>query len=669
MIPSRMTGPRMMTRIKLLPWTIRLVTVAVLLLGSAPGFRAAAGAETLSPVTNFYAWANRDWLGKTVIRADSPREDNFSQLEDSVNAQLRDLLVGLQAAPSRTPDQEKLVRLYDGFVAMDRRDARGIAPLAGELQQIDGLKTHREVARLAAHFQTIGVLSPVALVPLPDFKDSATIIGFVSQAGLGIERDYYLGTDDNALKQQRLYRAFLARLLRLAAVPDPDVAAGKVLDLETKLAAIQWSRVENRDLQKVYNPATVPEFLKQSAPFYGDEMLKAWNAPRDAKLNIMQPDYLEKYGSLFHATPVPVWQDYLRARLLMTYAGLLTSGFRAARVQYEKDLGLIKEEKELWRQGIDFVSGTTNLMLGRAYVEKYFDSKTRESVTGLVLAIRESFRSAIANASWMSGETKRKALDKLGKMQFKVGYPDRWRDYSALEIPGTDLADNYRRAMRFEHQRSMAKIGRPADRNEWDRSPHEINAFYDSTRNEFVLLAAILHDPFYRENGSAAQKYGGLGFVVAHEIGHGFDDQGSRFDGDGNMRNWWADSDARAYNVKKQRLIAQADAYEILPGTFLKGEQEIGEIMGDLSGAQIALDAYRKTPDASDRDFFIQLAQTWRSKWRDEFLKMIIQMDTHPPSEFRANGTVKQFDAFHRSFDVKPGDKMYLAPKERVLLW
>jgi predicted metalloendopeptidase len=223
--------------------------------------------------------------------------------------------------------------------------------------------------------------------------------------------------------------------------------------------------------------------------------------------------------------------------------------------------------------------------------------------------------------------------------------------------------------MLFDHKRNMTKIGRPVDRNEWDRSPHEINAFYDPTRNEFVLLAAILQAPFYSEKGSAAMKYGGLGFVVGHEIGHGFDDQGCRFDGDGNMQNWWTEADAKAYNEKRQRLIAQANAYEILPGTFLKGEQEIGEIMGDLSGAQIALRAYRKTPNASEEAFFTQLSQTWRSKWRDEFLKLVIQTDNHPPSEFRSNGIVKQFDEFHQIFSIKPGDKMYLAPQDRVLLW
>jgi predicted metalloendopeptidase len=634
-----------------------------------PAIGAGGEAGGVSPADDFYAWANRDWLAKTTIPADKPRVDNFTALEDAVTAQLRDLMGELKAADERSAEQDKLVRLYESFMDMAQRDARGIASIAGELATIDGLKTHRDVAQRCAFFQTVGIASPVMMAPLPDFKESSMNIGFITQAGLGMEREYYLGTDERSLKQQKFYRAYLSTLFELAAISNAAAAVDQVIALEGQLAGIQWSRVENRDAQKIYNPTTVEAFLKVSSDFYGDDMMKVWGAPREAKLNLMQPSYCEQYGPLFRRIPVSAWQDYLRARLLTAYAGLLTSEFKAALVQYGKDLGLIEEEEEMGKQGIDFVAGDVGMMLGRAYVEKYYNRDMKASVTELVLSIRDTFRSSIEQASWMSAETRKKAIEKLDKMRFKIGYPDEWRDYTALEIPGTELVENHRRAMAFEHNRSMAKIGRPVDRNEWDHSPHEINAFYDSTRNEFVLLAAILHEPFFSETGSAAMKYGGLGFVVGHEIGHGFDDQGCRFDGDGNMVNWWTEEDTKAYGEKKQRLIDQANAYEILPGTFLKGEQEIGEIMGDLSGAQIARIAYQQTPDASDVAFFSQLAQTWRSEWREEFLKMIIQGDVHPPSEFRSNGIVKQFDAFHQAFDIKPGDRMYLAPEERVLLW
>jgi predicted metalloendopeptidase len=627
-------------------------------------------AETPSPAVDFYAWANREWLKETTIRADRSREDNFGVLEDDIYEQIRSLFAELKATASRTPEQDKLLMLYDGFVDMNRRDAQGIASIAGELKSIDEIKTHRDIARWFAYAWSIGVAAPVLMEPHVDYKDSTTNIGLVSQAGLGIEREYYLGTDKNSRKQKRLYRNHLSALFKLISTRAFAATAGRVVELETQLAKIQWSAVENRNKQKTYNPTTVKAFISQSAPFYGDEMVKAWRVPSlDAKVSVMQPSYIEQFGALFRSTSVSAWQEYLRARVLVAYAGLLTSAFRSANVQYEKDRGLIQEETEMWRQGIDFVSQAANMMLGRAYVERYFDEDTKAGVTRIVMAIHESFRSSIAQVAWMSDETRRKALDKMDKMKFKIGYPDRWPEYDALEIRGTDLVEDYMRAARFEHDRSLAKFGQPVDRNDWGHSPHEINAYYDPTRNEFVLLAAILREPFYSTKGSMAMQYGGLGFVVGHEMGHGFDDQGSQFDGEGNLVNWWTDEDAKAYNDKKQRLIDQANHYEILPGTFLRGENEIGEIMGDLSGAQIALRAYKKTAGASDEAFFIQLAQTWRSKQREQFLRLVIQEDVHPPSEFRANGIVKQFDEFHAAFNIKPDDRMYLAPEERVLLW
>lgn len=631
--------------------------------------RADDAPATPAATHNFYAWANWEWLEQAVIPADQPRVDNFSGLQDRVYEQLRELFAALKAANDRTPEQEKLLRLYEGFVDLKGRDARGLKAIAGELQQIRELEQHRDVALMFAHFQTIGILSPLVLAPAPDYKDSEVNIGFLAQAGLGIERDYYIGTGDDARAQRALYRNYLAKLFTLAEIPEPEAAADRAMEVETGLARIQWSRVENRNPEKLYNPLSSEAFAQRGADLFAGDLLQAWGAPAGARLNVMQPSYLEALGPYFRGTSVERWRDYLRARLLTTCAGLLDSRFKAALFEHQQALGVLKEEPPLWRDGIDFVTASANLMLGRAYVERYYDQATKDAVTKVVMSIRETYGESIRSASWMSEATRQKALEKLGKMRFKIGYPDRWRDYAKLEVPGTDLMENFRRAMQFEHARAMAKIGRPVDRNEWANAPHEVNAFYSPSGNEFILLAGILGEPFFDRKSDAATQYGGLGFVVGHEIGHGFDDQGSRFDADGNLHNWWTEADATAYGARKQKLIAQANAYEILPGTFLKGEQEIGEIMGDLSGAQIALRAYQKTPDASPKEFFVHLAQTWRSKWRPEFIKLVLQSDVHPPSEFRANGIVRQFGEFHEAFGVKPGDRMYQAPEDRVLLW
>ena len=618
---------------------------------------------------NFYTWANKEWLEDTEIAPDMPRADNFSAIEEKVNTQIKDLIEELKDKEARTPEEEKLVRLYDSFVDMDQRDDKGISPIAEDLAKIDALKTHLDLAKLFAYYQSIGITTPMKISAQTDFKDSSFNIAVVEQEGLGIDRDYYLGKDDNSLKQQKLYKTFLTKLFKLASISNPEASADRVLELERKLAEIQWSQIENRDSEKVYNPTTFKAFAKVSSDFYAEEIMKDLKVPNNVKLCIAQPSYFKKYSSLYRSTPLSTWQDYARARLLNTYSVLLTSEFKAVQAQYQKDLGLIQEEEELWKQGIKFASDNANMILGRAYVEKYFDKKIKTDVTELVHSIRDSYRSSIEQAPWMSKETKKKAIDKLEKMQFKIGYPDQWIDYSGLEIPGTVLAENYKSVKLFEQQRDSAKFGHPVNRNEWEHSPHDVNASYNPTSNEFVILAAILQKPLYSEKASAAMKYGSLGFIVGHEIGHGFDDQGSRFDGVGNLVNWWNKTDLKAYNEKRQKLIDQANAYEILPGVYLKGEQEIGEIMGDLSGAQIAFRAYKKTAGASDRAFFIQLAKTWRSKWRDEFLLMVLHKDVHPPSEFRSNGIVIQFEEFYKAFKIKPGDKMYLAPEKRILMW
>lgn len=625
---------------------------------------------------DFYAWANQDWLAKTDIPVDQPRVDNFSQLEDKVYDQIKALLADLKNAPTRTDDQEKIVKLYDGFMDMDQRNTIGLQPIAGELDLIGRIMTHREVADSFARFQISGIAAPLLFVPETDFKDSNMVISFVAQAGLGIDRDYYLGSDARSLQQCALYRDYLIKLFTLASVANPKAKAASVMNTEKKLAAIQWNRVDSRDSSKTYNPYSTASLKVLTRKFYGENIVSALGVPADAKFNVMQPGYVKKFGVLFLKITVAEWKDYLIARLLSGYAGILTEDFRQAQVAYEKALGLYIDEKPRWKQGIDYLNGNISFMIGRAYVQKYFDPQTKASVQDLIASIRDEFKFAIARSLWLHESTRRKALEKLAKMEFQIGYPDKWRDYSALKIDGGDVVENYRRMSLFEHRRSMNKIGRPVDKTDWAYPPQVVNAFYNPTSNSFVLLAAILQEPFYDTKGDKAKNYGGIGFVIGHEIGHGFDDQGSRFDGDGNMHDWWEKDDAVAYNKTKMKLITQANDYEIMPGVFLKGELEIGEIMGDLSGAQIALNAYLKAVAGQDADrkeqmrkFFIQLAQTWRSKWRKEFLLQVLQTDGHPPSEFRSNGIVKQFDEFYQVFEVGPGDRMFLAPEKRVLLW
>lgn len=643
-------------------------------LGSTQGH--VRGSSKAIAQSNFYQWVNRDWLNKTPIPDDKPRVDNFTQIQDRVNAEIKDLLMDLQNAPTRNDEQEKLVRLYTSFLDMETRNGRGLAPIASDLAAIEKIKNHKNVARRFAELQKLGIGTPLVLEPMGDFKDSKVNIAYVSQAGLGLERDYYAGTDPQSVKQRDLYKKLLLRLFELASIQNPAAKVDNIMALESQLAGIQWSRVQNRDLAKIYNNYSLPKYYDLTRNLYGKTMISALGMPAMSNVIVMQPSYIEAYADLFPKVSVQTWKEYLTARLLIRYAGLLTSDFKKALVDYEIALGLFTKEKPTWEQGIDYLTANAGHLLGRAYVERYFKEDTKAAVSKLVFSIRDEYKEVIGKAQWMTEPTRARALEKLDKMTFQIGSPDKWRDFSGLLIASGDLVGNAKSVSLFEHKRNMAKVGQPVDPNEWGNAPHEINAYYDPTKNKFVLLAGILHPPFFDIKNEVAANYGGMGFVIGHEIGHGFDDQGSRFDGDGNMKDWWTEADSRAYGETKRKLIAQANAYEILPGTFLKGELEIGEIMGDLGGAQISLGAFRKVAmgsgvsmEKAEKAYFRQLAETWRSKWREEYIQIVLQSDPHPPSEFRANGIVRQFNEFYPLFKVKPGDKMYLPPEKRVLLW
>lgn len=627
---------------------------------------------------NFYEWANEDWLSETTIPEDKPRVDNFTQMQDDVYAQLKLLMIDLESRASLTDEQKKLVILYKSYMDMDKRNQIGMKPIADELAAINTLKTHKDVALHFAEIQSLGIESPLIIVSETDFKDSAKKIAYAVQAGLGIERDYYLGNDQRSQNQIELYREFITNLFNLAEVPDSESSALEVIQLEKKLAEIQWSNVQNRDLQKLYNPLTASRFNDLTQLIYGKEMLSALGVPNTgSEISIMQPSYVNEFNLMFQTVNVDSWKLYLKARLLVHYSTLLSEEFKQASVLYKKKLGIYSEEPPMWRQSLDYISSTAGQLLGRAYVEQYFDDADKETTIQLVMNIRDSYKEAIAGADWLTISTKSKALDKLERMKFQIGYPDKWIDFTSLQITSGDIIGNDQRVARHAHERNMMKIGQLVDPSDWDHSPHEINAYYDPTKNTFVLLAGILHTPFFNAKASQAENYGGIGFIIGHEIGHGFDDQGSQFDAAGNMQNWWAEKDRASYNKIKQSLIVQANNYEILPDTFLNGDLEIGEIMGDLSGAQVALIAYRKALEkdgktaegVSDKPFFIQLARTWRSKWREEFLRTVLQSNPHPPSEFRANGIVKQFDSFYEEFDIKIGDPMYISPEQRVTMW
>ncbi len=625
---------------------------------------------------NFYETVNSEWLQAAEIPDDRMGIENFMLLAERGGRQMRDVIEKFQHATHLTSEERKLVDLYNSYMNMERRNELGLTPIREDLDAIDACRTHKDLPVLFVEFAKSGTVSPVIFVVTPDPKDSTRHVVSLTQGGLGLSQALLTGEDERAVLQRGLYADHLKTLFSLAKISDPENRVQRILALEVELAGIQWSPTENRDAQKTYNKYDYATLQADLSQYSLDGILSVLGLPHDADFVVQQPSYLKALNGLFEEIDVSVWQDYLRARLLVNVANLLTEEFNQAHSDYSKKQGLVLVEPPKWKQGMDFMNSSVGMLLGKVYVENYFDQHAKEKIDHLVGEIQKEFKTAISGSSRFSEATKKKALYKLANMAYNVGCPDEWRDYSSLEIHADDLIGNAKRAASYEYGRNLSKIDKPVNRTEWDMSPHEVNAFYQPNMNKFVLLAAILQEPFFDPNGCDSMNYGGIGFVIAHEIGHGFDDQGSLYDADGNLNNWWTDEDRREFSSVKQRLIEQANNYEIRPGKHLNGELEIGEIIGDLNGAEIALSAYLRLAESkgldlqqAKKDFLEQLARVWRNKYREEVILMLIENDPHPAGEYRANGTVKNMDAFHEVYETEPGDEMYLDPAKRVRLW
>jgi predicted metalloendopeptidase len=630
----------------------------------------------ITPRQDFNLWVNHNWMESTPIPADKPGINNFLLIQEDVNNHLLKLLATLKDKTAKSVSEKKIALLYDAYLNTAKRDVDGLSSLQADLQQIEAVQNYDDVVIQFARLQKLGVAAPLFYVVGADFKQSSRNIVIVSQAGLGLERDNLLGDDERSKNIRQHYLEALQKLFLRANINQPAQQANFVLALEIALAQIQWSNTENRNPEKTYNLTDYTTLNGQFSNLAVEKQLAELGVATSYPFNVMQPDYVQAFNSFLTTQKLPVWKAYLKARLLMSYAPLLDSQTRSIMVEYEIKLGQYDQDEPIPQQAVRYLNKNVGMLLGKTYIENSFDERIKPQLKEIIQNIVEEYHAAITASPRMEASTKAKAIDKLNKMTFKIGYPDVWQDYSALELVPGNLAENQKRISLYEHKRNITNLHKPVDKNEWDRPPQDVNAFYNPTTNSFVLLAGILHPPFYDVNGTDAEHYGGIGFVIGHEIGHGFDDQGSQFDGDGNLVKWWSQDDLTKFNAIKSALINQANQYEILPGKFLKGELEIGEIIGDLSGAEISLRAYQKIirakkldPQQAYRDYFKQIATTWRDKMRDDMKLLLIDADPHPASEFRANGIVKNFDEFHDVFKTQPGDAMYMPPDQRVRMW
>ena len=639
--------------------------------------------SSVAPQQNFYEHINGLWLKNTAIPDDKARWGTFDILHEASIDQLHKIVDELaQKNPSQGSTEQKVATLYANFMDEATIESLGIRPIQAEINRVDAIKNKKQFASLFAHFSRIGVESPFDAGIGQDNKDSTKIIAGIGQSGLGLpDRDYYL-KDDAKFKEIRAeYLKYIEKTLTLAGDPSAAKKAQDILKLETQIAKAQWDNVQNRDPQKTYNIYKTQDLNKLSPSIHWQDYLVGQELNDKIKtIQVTQPSYFKGLSPIIDQNALDVWKAYFKFHLVNDFSSLLSKNFVDNQFDfYSRKLNDVKQQRERWKRGVQLVNGTLGESLGKVYVEKYFSPEKKQRMEQLVQNLLKAYKQSIEQLDWMSPTTKVEAQKKLTSLVVKIGYPNKWRDYSNLEIKQNDLVGNVIRSREFEHKFAINKLGKPVDREEWGMTPQTVNAYYNPSMNEIVFPAAILQPPFFDMNADDAVNYGGIGAVIGHEISHGFDDQGSQFDSLGNMKNWWTKQDHEKFKAKTSALVAQYSAYEPVPGFHINGELTLGENIADNSGLAIAYKAYKLSLNGQaapvldnltgDQRFYAGWAQVWRGKTREAKQIELIKTDPHSPGQVRGNGTVLNQPAFYDAFQIKEGDKMYLAPNKRVIIW
>jgi putative endopeptidase len=632
---------------------------------------------------DFYDHVNGKWLRGAAIPADQSNWNIFTILPERLLPRLRDLIQNAAASHAANgTDAQRIADFYASF--MDARvDDRGIDPLKSELDRIDQIKTKSELPALLAHLSTIGVVVPYQLKIHLDEKDSTAYIADITQKGLGMpDRDYYLQKDDAKLSRMKIkYVEHLRDILVLDGDSDAAVHAQAVVAMETALAQAQWTRVDMRDSLKSYNKYTLAGLATLAPGYDWAAWAKATGIDASAThIMVSQPSYLKAFAGIAASTPLDTWKAYLSTHLIDAYAGYLSNKFVDEQFAfYKRTLNDQIEQEPRWKRAVNTVDQGLGDALGKLYVEAYFPPESKARMEALVRNLLAAYKASIAELDWMSPATKKEAQAKLAKLTVKIGYPNKWRDYSALLIKPDDLVGNVMRARVFEFNRQVAKLGKPVDRDEWLMTPQRADAYNEAELNEIAFPAGILQPPFFDPQADDAVNYGSIGSTIGHEISHGFDDQGAHYDGDGNLRDWWTEEDHKRFDAKTRALVKQYSAFEPLKGYRVNGELTLGENIADNSGVAIAYKAYqyslngKKSPIidrlTGEQRFFMGWAQVLRGKARDAYQIFLLKIDEHSPVKYRVDGVLRNQPGFYDAFNVKPGDKMYLPPAARVIIW
>jgi len=639
---------------------------------------------SIRPQDNFYQYVNGGWIKNSEIPGDKTAIGSFYDLRDEADDNVKAIIEDLANRQHLIAgsDEQKVGDLFNAFMDMETRNAAGITPLLPIMNDIKSIKTKKDLAKFFGQYQASRINNPFEFYVSVDAKDSSNYAIHVWQSGLGLpDQDYYFNKDERFVKLREGYIAHIEKMFDLAGLPEGEAAAKSIMSLETKLAQHHWTRVQSRDSEKRYNKFAVGDLQKSvTSQFDWATYLDALGVSDQKNLIVNQPDYAAAFGEIFTETSVEDWQTYLTFHTISRFASYLTADLDNEDFNFfSKQLSGRKEQRPQWKRGVSVVNSNLGEVIGKVYVAKHFAPEAKSRMSQLVENLRDAYGASIDELDWMSDDTKKSAHVKLEAFTPKVGYPDKWEDYSALTIKSNDIVGNIIRSGEVSLKKEIAKLGGPIRTWEWGMTPQTVNAYYNPTVNEIVFPAAILQPPFFNMAADDAVNYGGIGAVIGHEMGHGFDDQGSKYDEKGNLRNWWTDTDLKAFKKRTDNLVEQYSSYAVFDDLHVNGELTLGENIGDLAGVTIAYKAYKASLNGKeapvidgltgDQRFFMGYAQIWRSKIVEKSMRNRVATDPHSPGEFRALGSLSNMPEFYDAFNVKEDDEMYIAPKNRVKIW
>jgi putative endopeptidase len=637
--------------------------------------------KSVKPGDDFYKYVNGAWNARTEIPADRSNWGGFNILRDLSDQRTRAIIEEVSKAKNAPGSvNQKVGDFFASFMDEAAIEAKGTAPMRPILAGIAAIETRTDLSRALATANRLGVTTPMGIGVEQDLKDNSQYSAYLGQGGLGLpDRDYYLVDNPKFVEARTKYKVHIATMLKLAGIADADAKAAGIYELERKIATTHWTQAESRQIDKLYNPMTLAELGAKMPAVDWPVFLQTAGLGAQKQVIATQVSALDGAAKLIASEPIAVWKDYLTFHSIKGAAGMLPKAFVEEDFAFDgKVLAGTPQLKDRWKRGVDMLNASMGEAVGQVYVQRYFPPASKAKADVLVKNLIKAMDGRLAKIEWMDPATRVKARNKLAAFTPKIGYPDKWRDYSKLAVDRSDLFGNALRATEFEYERQLAKIGKPVDRSEWGMTPQTVNAYANPLLNEIVFPAAILQAPFFDPTADPAVNYGAIGAVIGHEISHHFDDQGRKFDEKGNLSEWWTPEDVKRFEALADNVVKQYGAYEPLPGQKVNGELTLGENIADLAGITIAYDAYKLSLGGKpapviagytgDQRFFLGFGQVWQGKMRDARLLAQLTTDPHTPGHFRPY-VVRNIDAWYAAFDVKAGEKLYLTSDKRARIW